>query len=58
MQLHNAINNVFAQLNATLELLTPKQYKQPGKLLSNATIGQHVRHSWRGHARQRGADAD
>ena len=44
MQLHNAINNVFAQLNTTLELLTPKQYKQPGKLLSNATIGQHVRH--------------
>ena len=44
MQLHNAINNVFVQLNTTLELLTPQQYTKPVKLLSNATIGEHVRH--------------
>ncbi len=44
MQLHNAVNNVFIQLDTTLKLLTPVQYTAPGKLLSNATIGQHVRH--------------
>ncbi|HRH48367.1 MAG TPA: hypothetical protein PLP23_06435 [Panacibacter sp.] len=44
MQLHSAINNVFVQLNTTLELLTPHQYTKPVNLLSNATIGEHVRH--------------
>lgn len=44
MQLHNAISNVFVQLNTTLELLTPHQYTKPVKLLTNATIGEHVRH--------------
>lgn len=44
MQLHNAINNVFVQLNTILQLLSAAQYTQKGKLLSNATIGQHVRH--------------
>lgn len=44
MQLHQAIRNVFEQLNNLLEQLTPAQYTQPSRLLFNATIGQHVRH--------------
>ncbi len=44
MQLQQTIKNVFAQLSATLELLTDVQYVYAGKTLSNATIGQHVRH--------------
>lgn len=44
MQLHNAVKTVFVQLSGTLEQLTAEQYIRPGKLLSQATIGQHVRH--------------
>lgn len=32
------------QLTASLELLDDAQYTHPSKILSNATIGQHVRH--------------
>jgi len=32
------------QLTASLELLNDAQYTHPSEILSNATIGQHVRH--------------
>lgn len=44
MQLQQAINNVFVQLSDTLEQLSTEQYRQPSKILFNATIGQHTRH--------------
>ena len=44
MQLQLAINNVFIQLTDTLQQLSAEQYKQPSKILFNATIGQHTRH--------------
>jgi hypothetical protein len=44
MQLQKAIQNVFVQLSATLELLSDSQYTHASTILSNATIGQHVRH--------------
>ena len=44
MQLQKAIQNVFLQLDVSLQELTPQQYIQPSKTLFNATIGQHVRH--------------
>lgn len=44
MQLHQAIQNVFVQLNGSLEQLTAEQYVYPSPTLSNASIGQHVRH--------------
>jgi len=44
MQLQQAIKNVFVQLTDTLQQLSAEQYKQPSKILFNATIGQHTRH--------------
>ena len=44
MQLQKAIQNVFVQLSASLEQLNDGQYTHESKILSNATIGQHVRH--------------
>ena len=44
MNLQQAILNVFLQLNDSIKQLTKEQYTQPIKSLSNATIGQHVRH--------------
>jgi len=44
MQLQKAIQNVFVQLTASLELLTDSQYVYQSQILSNATVGQHVRH--------------
>ncbi len=44
MQLQQAIKSVFVQLSDTLEQLSAEQYKQPSKILFNATIGQHMRH--------------
>jgi hypothetical protein len=44
MQLQKAIQNVFVQLSASLELLSDSQYTHASTILSNATIGQHVRH--------------
>ena len=44
MQLTQAIKNVFVQLSDTLNQLSADQYKQPVKILFNASIGQHTRH--------------
>lgn len=44
MQLQQSIKSVFVQLSDTLEQLSAEQYKQPSKILFNATIGQHTRH--------------
>jgi len=44
MQLQQAVNNVFVQLSGSLETLNPDEYVKPCQNLSNATIGQHVRH--------------
>ncbi len=44
MHLQQSIQNVFVQLTATLNLLNDRQYVYASKILSNATIGQHVRH--------------
>jgi hypothetical protein len=44
MQLQQTIQNVFVQLSGSLEQLSNEQYVYAGKTLSNATIGQHVRH--------------
>ena len=44
MHLQQAISNVFVQLNDSMDQLTNDQYIQPIPTLSNATIGQHVRH--------------
>ncbi len=44
MQLQQAVNNVFVQLTATLQQLSPVEYARPCKSLYSNTIGQHVRH--------------
>ncbi|MBS1947867.1 MAG: DinB family protein [Bacteroidetes bacterium] len=44
MQLQEAVNNVFAQLAATLRQLSDQEYVQPCASLFKNTIGQHVRH--------------
>ena len=44
MHLQKAIQNVFVQLTASLDLLEDSQYVYGSKILSNASIGQHVRH--------------
>jgi hypothetical protein len=44
MQLHTSIQHVFVQLSGSLEQLTNEQYAYKSRILSNATIGQHVRH--------------
>ena len=44
MQLKQAVNNVFTQLDSSLAQLTDEQYIKPCTTLFNNTIGQHVRH--------------
>lgn len=44
MQLQKAVKNVFVQMIDSLHQLTDEQYQHPSVALSNATIGQHVRH--------------
>ncbi len=44
MQLISAIKNSFEQLNDVLDHLTEQQYIYPSENLSQATIGQHMRH--------------
>jgi hypothetical protein len=44
MHLQQAIKNVFVQITDSLQQLTDQQYQQPSATLSNATIGQHLRH--------------
>jgi uncharacterized damage-inducible protein DinB len=44
MLLKTPIEDVFIQLTDALKKLSDEEYAQPGKILSGATIGQHVRH--------------
>lgn len=44
MLLKKPIQNVFVQLSESLNQLTDAEYKQPSRVLFDATIGQHVRH--------------
>src|SRR5215467_133643 len=44
MQLQKGINHVFVQILDLLEQLTANHYRCPIPILSNASIGQHVRH--------------
>jgi len=44
MHLQQAVNNIFAQLTDSIIQLSPAQYTEPCKSLSDGTIGQHVRH--------------
>jgi hypothetical protein len=44
MQLKEPISNLLEQLQYVIDELTPVQYTQPVKLLSQSSIGQHTRH--------------
>ena len=44
MLLKQPIQNVFVQLTETLNHLSDDEYRQPSKILFNASIGQQVRH--------------
>jgi hypothetical protein len=44
MLLKKPIQHVFKQLGESLRLISNAEYKMPSQALSNATIGQHVRH--------------
>lgn len=44
MHIEKSIHQVFEQLKLTLHQLSQDRYTQPSHTLSNATIGQHVRH--------------
>jgi hypothetical protein len=44
MLLKHPIQNVFVQLNDSLSQLSVVEFTRPSNILSNATIGQHVRH--------------
>ena len=44
MQLQQEVKNVIVQLSGSIENLSPEDYSMPCQNLSNATIGQHVRH--------------
>ncbi len=44
MQLTQAVNNVFEQLNQTLIQLSGEEYCRPCTTLSGSTVGQHLRH--------------
>src|SRR5271154_6271961 len=42
--LQQSIKNVFVRLSESIDQLSEAQYSQPISILSNGTIGQHVRH--------------
>ena len=44
MLLKKQIQHVFTQLNDSLRQITNDEYKSPSCVLTNATIGHHVRH--------------
>jgi uncharacterized damage-inducible protein DinB len=43
-RLTQATKNLFAQIESALQLICSQQYAYKNPLMSNATIGQHVRH--------------
>lgn len=44
MLLKKPIQHVFAQLNDSIRQISNDEYKTPSRILTNTTIGQHVRH--------------
>jgi len=44
MQLQAAISEVFDQLQDALQHISDTQYRQPSVLLSQASVGEHLRH--------------
>ncbi len=44
MQMQQSIEKIFVQISESLDQLSCDQYSRPSKILSGATIGQHVRH--------------
>src|SRR6478609_9287699 len=44
MELANAVNNVFLQLEQVILQVSDEEYSKPCKTLFSNTIGQHVRH--------------
>ncbi len=44
MQIEKTIQNILAQLCDSVQQLTNEEYSYPVSILSNATVGQHVRH--------------
>lgn len=44
MLLKQSLQHVFVQISETLSQLSEAEYTQPSRILSAATIGQHVRH--------------
>ncbi len=44
MKIEKTIQNVLTQLCDSMHQLTNEEYSSPVGILSNATIGQHVRH--------------
>lgn len=44
MQLQKGVQHVFVQLSQSIEQLTGEEYSRAIPVLSNASIGQHVRH--------------
>jgi hypothetical protein len=44
-QLHAACFDILSQLESTVEQLQPADFAKPSQALSNATLGQHLRHT-------------
>ncbi len=44
MLLKKPIQHLFAQLNDSIRQISNDEYKTPSRILTNTTIGQHVRH--------------
>ena len=44
MLLKKTIQHVFAQLNDSIRQISNDEYRTPSRILTNTTIGQHVRH--------------
>ena len=45
MTLHTSAQKLLNELGDVISQLTPDQYNQPLEVLSDSTIGQHIRHT-------------
>jgi hypothetical protein len=45
MMMQTAVQHILDQLSGSLQQLSDEEYRQPLGVLSNASIGQHVRHT-------------